>query len=644
MFGFLALGFFTAMALKNNGNGGNGGGLFAGILASLVSIKGIKETLAELGWGKKKKEEEEENTSSSSDGIGGGDYEEDFGINGLDEGKEQIDERTLNKNRALAMMQRSVEQAQGEDKEKAQKQYDAYLSCLYNDDGTEKDEQEMNVELEKLEKDDPDTFNAIKDNVKKIGDDPKQLEGFTEDFKQINPNQAAAAAEQAQTDRLRIKMNKDLADIDKKIRETDSNTTISKEDKDKALEDLKKQRQGVIDSQETKIKEHEKQAKKLRDTPYTGTQTARENDEIKDGLDELKANREERKKLGGDNAVSYMTSEYDKYNSGIEGFSISDITSGTLSHDDDERLTAICKEKGIDRGSLEAYYAYKQADPKDKDKKKKAFEDKLRKQISKRCDELDKEYDQKRSKLQEKVNKHNESLNKNKQEGTNGTNDSNGTNGSNGTTDPNEVIKTVKKFEKQENDKEWYPEIDEDGDPTGNFAVCVVKEKDEDGNEVLKYVMRDNSGEEVEISKEDFETHKTNFNEFKEELNPEDEEKLDNALDETYTETEEEKNSDEGKEAERDETNGKRVNPAKIWHKKKNKNTGKSTKNYYNKKGDSISSDEYHKRIENYKAYVQKHKNQVQDKNSLTDYLRDKMVVEHFTPKNDISEYLKSCF
>ena len=69
MFGFLALGFFTAMALKNNGNGGNGGGLFAGILASLVSIKGIKETLAELGWGKKKKEEEEENTSSSSDGI-----------------------------------------------------------------------------------------------------------------------------------------------------------------------------------------------------------------------------------------------------------------------------------------------------------------------------------------------------------------------------------------------------------------------------------------------------------------------------------------------------------------------------------------------------------------------------------------------
>ena len=643
MFGFLALGFFTAMALKNNGNSGNGGGLFAGILASLVAIKGIKETLAEMGWGKKKKEEEEEeNTSSSSDGIGGGDYEEDFGITGLDDGKEEIDERTLNKNRALAMMQRSVEQAQGEDKEKAQKQYDAYLSCLYNDDGTEKDEQEMDAALEQLKQDDPEAFNAIKDNVKKIGDDPKQLEGFTEDFKQINPNQAAGAAEQAQADRLKVKMNKELADIDKQIRETESDSNLSKEDKEKKIKDLKKARQGVIDSHQTKIEEHEKQAKKLRDTPYTGTQTARENDEIKAGLDELKANREERKKLGGDNAVSYMTSEYDKYSSGIEGFSIKDVTSGTLSHDDDERLTAICKEKGIDRGSLEAYYAYKQADPKDKDKKKKAFEDKVRKQISKRCDELDKEYDQKRKSLQEKVNKHNESLNKNKPQGPTGP--TTGSTGPTNTTNPNEVIKTVKGFERKKGDKEWYPEIDEDGDPTGKFAVCVVKEKDEDGKEVTKYVMRDDKGEEIEISKEDFETHKEKYKEFKEELNPEDEETLDTLLDDKYTETEEEKNSDEGKEAERDEKTGKRVNPAKIWHKKKNKNTGKSTKNYYNKKGDSISADVYHQKVENYKKYVQKHKKQVQDKNSLTDYLRDKMVVEHFIPKKDISKYLKSCF
>ena len=644
MFGFLALGFFTAMALKNNGNGGNGGGLFAGILASLVAIKGIKETLAELGWGKKKKEEEE-NTSSSSDGIGGGDYEEDFGITGLDDGKDKnTDPTVLGKNRSLAMMQRAVENAPEEEKEKTQEAYDAYIKCMYNEDGTEKSEDEMNAALEDLKTNRKDLYDSITNNVKTLAEDSEALDEYTKEIQKINPNQAAAATEQAQADRIKIRNKEQTEAIDREIEELNNSTSDEDKEKDEyknKLKDLQDRKKAVETQADSEIKEHEKKAKDLKNKPYEGVKTARENDEIKSGLDELKANREERKKLGGDNAVSYMTSEYDKYNSGIEGFSISDITSGTLSHDDDERLTAICKEKGIDRGSLEAYYAYKQADPKDKDKKKKAFEDKLRKQISKRCDELDKEYDQKRLKLQEKVNNHNESINKNKQQGTT---DTTGSTGPTGTTDPNEVIKTVKKFEKQENDKEWYPEIDEDGDPTGNFAVCVVKEKDEDGNEVLKYVMRDNSGEEVEISKEDFETHKTNFNEFKEELNPEDEEKLDNALDETYTETEEEKNSDEGKEAERDETNGKRVNPAKIWHKKKNKNTGKSTKNYYNKKGDSISSDEYHKRIENYKAYVQKHKNQVQDKNSLTDYLRDKMVVEHFTPKNDISEYLKSCF
>ena len=47
MFGFLALGFFSAMALKNNQNGGSGGGLLAGIVAALASIKLIKQYLKE---------------------------------------------------------------------------------------------------------------------------------------------------------------------------------------------------------------------------------------------------------------------------------------------------------------------------------------------------------------------------------------------------------------------------------------------------------------------------------------------------------------------------------------------------------------------------------------------------------------------
>ena len=176
---------------------------------------------------------------------------------------------------------------------------------------------------------------------------------------------------------------------------------------------------------------------------------------------------------------------------------------------------------------------------------------------------------------------------------------------------------------------------------TGKFAVAVVKEKDDKGNEVLKYVMRDEDGEEVEIDKSDFEEHKTKYNDFKEELNPEDEEKLDDLLDPEHQESEDEKNSDEGKSAERDK-DGKRVNPAKIWHKKKNKQNGKTSKNYYNKSGASCTPEEYHKKIENYKKYVQAHKKQ-QPKESITDFLNDRLIVEEFYP-TDITQYLKKFF
>jgi hypothetical protein len=71
-------------------------------------------------------------------------------------------------------------------------------------------------------------------------------------------------------------------------------------------------------------------------------------------------------------------------------------------------------------------------------------------------------------------------------------------------------------------------------------------------------------------------------------------------------------------------------NPAKTWHKRKNKRTGKTTKNYYNSKGESLSSNEYKQRIENYK----KAKKRAQEKGqkvesiiytNLTNYLFEKL-------------------
>lgn len=82
-------------------------------------------------------------------------------------------------------------------------------------------------------------------------------------------------------------------------------------------------------------------------------------------------------------------------------------------------------------------------------------------------------------------------------------------------------------------------------------------------------------------------------------------------------------------------------NPAKKWHRRKKKNGKGVTKNYYSKGKDGewvvISAKEYKEKLKNYK-------DKVSTKESISDYLKDKLVVEHFTPKNDISEYLKSYF
>lgn len=57
-----------------------------------------------------------------------------------------------------------------------------------------------------------------------------------------------------------------------------------------------------------------------------------------------------------------------------------------------------------------------------------------------------------------------------------------------------------------------------------------------------------------------------------------------------------------------------RKNPAKIWHKKKKKNGEGSTKNYYNKDGDSISPQEYKQRMETFKKNKEKNKQKQEPK------------------------------
>lgn len=63
-------------------------------------------------------------------------------------------------------------------------------------------------------------------------------------------------------------------------------------------------------------------------------------------------------------------------------------------------------------------------------------------------------------------------------------------------------------------------------------------------------------------------------------------------------------------EVETDEQGNKKKlkNPAKIWKRRKKKNGNGSTKNYYNKDGDSLSQEEYKDVVERYKDALKKKK------------------------------------
>lgn len=96
-------------------------------------------------------------------------------------------------------------------------------------------------------------------------------------------------------------------------------------------------------------------------------------------------------------------------------------------------------------------------------------------------------------------------------------------------------------------------------------------------------------------------------------------------------------------EVETDETdeqgNKKKLqNPTKIWKKRKKKNRPGSTKNYYNRDGDSLSPDDYKAAVERYKAALKKKRSSsgeqtTQDNQSLSMYIanlsENKQTIRH---------------
>ena len=152
-----------------------------------------------------------------------------------------------------------------------------------------------------------------------------------------------------------------------------------------------------------------------------------------------------------------------------------------------------------------------------------------------------------------------------------------------------------------------------------------------------------------------------------EETNDEENDKLGDDVElDGEAEDDEEKKDPHAEREKDDKGNFKRVNPAKVWHKRKKKSGG-TTKNYYkkDKHGNwlSITPKEYHDEIESYKKYLTKHKKQNAQgatggtgpqqsatggtgpttTNSSQYSISKNIIVERFYPE-DITAYLKKYF
>ena len=655
-FGFLALGYFMALAFtggkSNNSGSGVGGGFLAGFLggisSTLVQGKELKETLSKLFKGdddnddNTPKKDNDDNTPKKDNND---DDVVDFGLDDEDDDSESVE---VQRGKALAMMQKQVASADQDTDEgkKIVNTYNAMIGCMYDDEGTLLSPEKIEENMEKLKKEDKDLFSDIQKAVLESSKDASTIDAFKESTKEISYGEAKAAYEIAAAQHVNNKKEEERKRLEKerdnKKTSIDSDTSLSEDEKKKKKDELETEYKNKIEDSDNKfdeiIKIHNDKAKELKDAKPT---SLKNDPEIQQQIKEYNDLKKKKEILGGDKGFDYVKNKYKNFD--LAQFNKGDLTDPNLDKDKQDALDAYLKENDIDKNTLISVLAVQGAkDENERKKLQEAADKNIRKQHDKEWDKVKKDLAAKEQQVKKLVEKKKQA----KATGSTPKEPDPKEPDPKDTKDPKEpepkqVIKTVSEFEPKEGDKEWYPEIDENGDVTGNFAVAVVKEKDDEGNEILHYVMRDADGEEVEIDESDFKEHKTKYNDFKEELNPDDEEKLDDMLDPEHQETEDEKNSDEGKSAERDKE-GKRVNPAKIWHKKKNKQNGKTSKNYYNKSGASCTPEEYHQKIENYKKYVQAHKKQ-QPKESITDFLNDRLIVEEFYP-TDITQYLKKFF
>ena len=608
MFGFLALGFFAVFAFGLIGGSGKDGK--GGFLSTLIDNfkklnddegesdeKDVKELRALL---KKKPEDLSEREKKrikelskkvdrsylndselkNLDKITGASSEDDDDDDDKNTGEEDTEkDDELEFNKALAVLQSEVESKESDTSDDAndlREAYDAMIKCVFDGDGNKRKDEDIKSEFDKLDKT---LKEKIEKHVEKASSDDKAIEEFKEKQSKVTPEQATAALEKAKAKRAEIAKKEEVDALeDARKKELEGKT----DDEKKSInEKYDKQIEAANTKWDAKIKEHMDAAAKadksesLRQMEKSAKEAEAKKKELEDKkkeLDKPEATENEIKACGD---IKWEESS---------------VSAGDLSGDDKEKKKAaeeFLQSKGVD---TEMYKKYADVKSTLKDGEKIEENEDLKKAaeevIKKKKEEIDKQI-----KEQEKIIS---DYNSAKDEVNNAN-------------EPKEEPKEDPK-------KGEEPKDDDDSFETEDGTKYYIK----DG----KYCMETPDGDvDDRLSKEDWEKEK------------------ENAVDDEKEGDERTDNDDDLEDDVDDKGNstGKK-DPRKIYKRRTYKRGNKTfkTKSYYNKKGKSITAEEFKEKLANF----EKSKKQKDESFNISNFLRDKLIVERFYPR-DITNYLQ---
>ena len=371
MFGLLAFGFFAGLALSESSkNGGSGNSILGALgLASGAAAAGI----GWMGsWAKKKIEEKKDK-------------------------KEQDKEiKRLVRLKALNDLRKEVEKHKSDNSDEAKQlreNYNATLSCIYDENGNERSDEDIEKEYKKL----PKSLKESVNKASKLKPDSKELKDIVEKFKKtpFSEDDLDITEQNIKGDIAKIEKNKALLKLEKEKNEKLDSAKDDEERKtiEKEFEKKKRQTSGFYN---IKIKDAEDAINKINSQP-----SEKQEKTIKKEIEKLEKDKKELEQ-DKDN-----TKEVDKY---LNFEFDSDIQPGDLTGEDEEKKKQAeeqLKKAGLDSEiylKIESEKSKKSEDGKtptaeDILKDNTELSDKLTEQKNKRIKEIDSQIQDKTAKI-----------------------------------------------------------------------------------------------------------------------------------------------------------------------------------------------------------------------------------------------------